>query len=79
MATEDSKPELENFLRLTNLTSNGLAADRATKFLPIIAAQGFFVGAIAVAIAKITSTSPIPANLFINVEAHSIAFSALYF
>jgi hypothetical protein len=79
LATEDSNPELENYLRLTNLTSDALAADRATKFLPIIVAQGFFVGAIAVAIAKITSTSPIPANLFINVEAHSIAFSALYF
>lgn len=43
-----------------------------------MAAQGFFVGALAVAVSKttaITSTS----SLFVNVEAHSIAFSALYF
>lgn len=43
-----------------------------------MAAQGFFVGALAVAVFKttaITSTS----SLFVNVEAHSIAFSALYF
>ena len=42
-----------------------------------MAAQGFFVGALAVAVSKtttITSTS----SLFVNVEAHSIAFSALY-
>jgi hypothetical protein len=62
-----------------NLTGDALAADRATNFLPIVVAQGFFIGAIAVAIAKIIATSPIPADLYINVEAHSIAFSALYF
>jgi hypothetical protein len=41
-------------------------------------AQGFFIGALGVAVFKtatITSTS----SVFINVEAHSIAFSALYF
>ena len=59
-----------------------LAADRATKFLPIISAQAIFIGAIAIAFAKTAaaagSNSPVP-TVFINVEAHSIAFSALYF
>ncbi|KAL8785839.1 MAG: hypothetical protein Q9195_008462 [Heterodermia aff. obscurata] len=59
-----------------------LAADRATKFLPIISAQVIFIGAIAIAFAKTAaaagSNSPSP-TVFINVEAHSIAFSALYF
>ena len=59
-----------------------LAADRATKFLPIISAQVIFIGAIAIAFAKTAaaagSNSPNP-SVFINVEAHSIAFSALYF
>lgn len=59
-----------------------LAADRATKFLPVISAQAIFIGAIAVAFAKTAaaagSKSPAP-TVFINVEAHSIAFSALYF
>jgi hypothetical protein len=29
------------------LTAKALAADRSTKFLPIIVAQGFFIGTIA--------------------------------
>jgi hypothetical protein len=43
-----------------------------------MAAQGFFVGALAVAISK-TSTLTSTSSLYVNVEAHSIAFSALYF
>jgi hypothetical protein len=69
---------LGRFVRLCRNASDALAADRATAFLPIMAAQGFFVGALAIAVSKttaITSTS----SLFVNVEAHSIAFSALYF
>jgi hypothetical protein len=73
------QPEkLERFLKICYNASDALAADRATAFLPIITAQGIFVGALAVAVFKtatITSTS----SLFVNVEAHSIAFSALYF
>jgi hypothetical protein len=68
----------DKFLKRMNVTAAALAADRATKFLPIVVAQGFFVGAIAVAILKIISTTSNP-SIFINVEAHSIAFSALYF
>jgi hypothetical protein len=70
--------KLERFLKICYNASDALAADRATAFLPITTAQGIFVGALAVAVSKtatITSTS----SLFVNVEAHSIAFSALYF
>ena len=43
-----------------------------------MAAQGFFVGALAIAVFK-TTTVTSTSSLFVNVEAHSIAFSALYF
>ena len=59
-----------------------LAADRATKFLPIISAQIIFIGAIAIAFAKTAAaagSNSLAPTVFINVEAHSIAFSALYF
>lgn len=78
MAIENSTADLETLLQLSSLTANTLAADRSTKFLPIIVAQCFFVGGIAIAIAKITSNTS-STSFFINVEAHSIAFSALYF
>jgi hypothetical protein len=46
---------------MCRLTANALAADRSTKFLPIIVAQGFFIGTIASKLLKrsgekITST-----------------------
>jgi hypothetical protein len=78
LLTEDPSTDFETFLRLCNLTASALAADRATKFLPIIVAQCFFVGAIAVAIAKVASNTS-STTVFINVEAHGIAFSSLYF
>jgi len=37
----------KKFLDLCRLTANALAADRSTKFLPIIVAQGFFIATIA--------------------------------
>jgi hypothetical protein len=55
-----------------------LAADRGTSFLPIVVAQGFFVGALAVAVSKTQAIIP-NSSMYINVEAHSIAFSSLYF
>ena len=63
-------------------TARALAADRSTKLLPIAVALVFFIGAVGIAIfrtaaaAKNSATSD---TVFINVEAHSIAFSALYF
>jgi hypothetical protein len=77
LANRDSDADLKTFLHLCNLTADALAAGRATKFLPIVVAQGFFVGAIAVAIAKVASNTH-SSSFFINLEVHSIAFSALY-
>ncbi|KAF8848986.1 hypothetical protein BDZ45DRAFT_697930 [Acephala macrosclerotiorum] len=66
------------FIELCTKTSSALIADRATAFLPIWTAQALFIAAIAVAIAK-TASITAASSIFINVEAHSIAFSALYF
>jgi zinc transporter ZupT len=43
-----------------------------------MAAQAFFVGALAIAIFKTAAITP-GSSIYINVKAHSIAFSALYF
>ena len=63
-------------------TARALAADRSTKSLPIAVAQLFFIGAVGIAILRTVaaaSNSATSDTIFINVEAHSIAFSALYF
>ena len=70
--------DLETFLKLCYNASDALAADRATAFLPIITAQVFFVGALAVAVFK-TATITATSSINVSVEAHSIAFSSLYF
>lgn len=77
MINEDDRLE---FLRICRLTGNALAADRSTKFLPIIVAQAFFISSIAVAYGR-TRQSAALANpqTFINIEAFSVAFSAMYF
>ena len=64
------------------ITARALAADRSTKLLPIIVAETLFIGAIAVALFKSASGAKKTASrdtIFINIEAHSTAFSALYF
>jgi hypothetical protein len=62
------------------MAANNLAADRSTKFFPIVVAQGFFIGNIIIALIRTKSLTagPNPAT-FINIEAYSIGFSALYF
>ena len=63
-------------------TGRALAADRSTKFLPIIVAQTFFIAAVAIAMFRTKSAAghgALSGTVFINIEAHSIAFSALYF
>ena len=63
-------------------TGRALAADRSTKFLPIIVAEAFFIGAVGIAVFRTASAAGEQATsdtVFINVEAHSIAFSAQYF
>lgn len=64
------------------ITARALAADRSTKLLPIIVAETLFIGSIAVALGKSASGAKKSASrdtIFVNVEAHSTAFSALYF
>lgn len=64
-------------MRVIQRTSNVLAVDQATKFFPIVT---FFVGAVGVAFGRTASAaSASSTTTFVNVEAHSIAFSALYF
>lgn len=67
-------------MRVVNRTAEALAADRATKFFPIVVALTFFVGSIGVAFGRTASAaSTSSTTIFVNVEVHSIAFSALYF
>ena len=67
-------------MKICQKTANALAADRSTKFLPIIVAQAFFIGTVALAFGRTpdAASGPSPPT-YINIEAHSIAFSALYF
>jgi len=63
-------------------SANALAADRATKSLGIVVAQCIFIASVAIAIfrtAAAADSSTSSDTVFINVEAHSIAFSALYY
>ena len=72
----------QDLTRTIRQTGRALAADRSTKFFPIIVAQAFFIGAIGIAIFRTASAAGANASsdtVFINVEAHSIAFSAQYF
>jgi hypothetical protein len=62
-------------------TAKALAADRAIKFLPIVVAQCFYIGSVGIAIFRTKAaadSSTSGDSVFINVEAHSIAFSSLY-
>ena len=60
-------------------TADALAADRATKFLPIIIALAIFIGAVGIAVGKTASAGAFSETVFINIEAHGIATSAMYF
>ncbi|KAL8829573.1 MAG: hypothetical protein Q9191_001950 [Dirinaria sp. TL-2023a] len=72
----------DDFMKAVRQTGRALAADRSTKFLPIIVALLFFIGAVAIALFRTAASAGHTAlsdTVFINVEAHSIAFSAQYF
>ncbi|MCJ1404091.1 hypothetical protein MMC11_007316, partial [Xylographa trunciseda] len=72
--------EKRDLLAICQKTGNALAADRTTKFFPVIVAQGFFIGTVAIAVGRTESAAEIPnPSTYINIEAHSIAFTALYF
>ena len=69
-----------DFLRICQRTADALAADRSTQSLPVVAAQAIFIGSIAIAFGRTPAASEGPnASTYINIEAHSIGFSALYF
>ena len=80
MSDKFSIEDRRRFLKVCQKTANALAADRSTKFLPIIVALGFFIGTIAMAFGRTpeAASGPSPPT-YINIETHSIAFSALYF
>ena len=76
----DDSEEKKDLKEAIHQTADALAGDRATAFLPIIVAQTFFVGAIVIAVGRTASLANISSDtVYINVEAHSIAYSALYF
>ncbi|KAF2184313.1 hypothetical protein K469DRAFT_688793 [Zopfia rhizophila CBS 207.26] len=58
-------------------TSFALAADRSTRFLRVLIAEAFFIATWAIALLRASSSEQNPSN-WVNVEAHSIAFSAMY-
>lgn len=65
---------------MVQTTADALAADRATKVFPIAVALTFLVGSVGVAFGRTASAaSASSTTTFVNVEAHSIAYSALYF
>src|ERR1700733_13979439 len=80
LLTPRDRTQREQTFERCLMAANNLAADRSTKFFPIVVAQGFFIGNIAIALVrtKTLTTGPDPAT-FINNEAYSIGFSALYF
>lgn len=62
--------------------AEALAADRATKYLPIVVALSFFIGLVVVALVRTkdaVNSDSCSTTIFINLEVHSIAFSALFF
>ncbi|KAF2833562.1 hypothetical protein CC86DRAFT_11647 [Ophiobolus disseminans] len=58
-------------------TAGSLAADRQTRILPVALAELFFIGGWVISLIKAASSEPGPTN-WVNVEAQSIAISALY-
>jgi len=69
-------------MRVVRQTGRALAADRSTKFLPIIVAQIIFIGAVAIALFRTIASAGDNAQgdtLYDKLQAHSIAFSAQYF
>ncbi len=68
--------------KVVRIIARALAADRSIKLLPIIVAETLFIGVIAVALFKSASGAKktvLKDTIYVNVEAHSTAFLALYF
>ena len=83
----ENRPETERlmlerlkFCKWCLMTAGALAADRSTRFLPVVVAQAFFIGNIAIAMIRTKSIAKqVNPSTYINIEMHSIAFSALFF
>jgi hypothetical protein len=58
-------------------TAGSLASDRQTRILPVVLAELVFIGGWVISLIKAASSEPNPTN-WVNVEAQSIAISALY-
>lgn len=72
------RPDFESEVRyIYEDTANSLAADRATRSLPVFVAEIFFIGGWLIALIKAASSEPGPKN-WPNIEVHSIAFSGMY-
>jgi hypothetical protein len=63
--------------RICEKTAGSLAADRQTRTLPVILSEVVFAGGWVISLVKAASSEPNPTN-WVNVEAQSIAISALY-
>ena len=62
--------------------AEALAADRQTNYLPIVVALSFFIGLFVVALIRTkhaVDSGTCKTTIYINLEVHSIAFSALFF
>jgi len=69
-------------MEVVRQTGRSLATDRSTKFLPIIVAQIFFIGAVAIALLRTIASAGGNAQgdtLYDKLQAHSIALSVQYF
>ncbi|KAF1849773.1 uncharacterized protein K460DRAFT_360626 [Cucurbitaria berberidis CBS 394.84] len=72
------KPSFDSEIRhIYEETAGSLAADRQTRTLPVVIAELFFIGGWVISLVKAASSEPNPTN-WVNVEAQSIAISALF-
>ena len=80
LTAEELRAERLRFCKWCLMTAGALAADRSTKFLPVVVAQAFFIGNIAIAMIRTKAIAQeVNPSTYINIEMHSIAFSALFF
>lgn len=78
----DSANSIEAFEGSILEAAEALAADRTTKHLPTLVALILFIANIAISYAKTMAaigTFNLNTTIFVNIEAHSIAFAALFF
>ena len=72
-------PLKDFFYQLCARRAQALAAARTTKSLPVGVAQAAFMAAVGNAFGRTSTAGPNNPTTFINVEAQSVAYTALYF